>query len=78
MGVCIWYWVSEGILCFTFVIFSNLWGGRGNLCDYAGYVKFIAFIFYHVYLLCGTNAIIPVMYEEDGKFCDGIWVMISC
>ena len=46
MGVCIWDWVSEGIPCFTFVDFYLMWGMRGNLCDCAGYVKVIAYIFY--------------------------------
>ena len=30
-----------------------------------GYVKVVACIFYCVYLLCGTNAIIPMMYTKD-------------
>ena len=65
MWVCIWDWVSEGIPCFTFVNFYILWGRRGNLCDCAGYVKVIAYIFYCVHLLYGTNIIILVMYAKD-------------
>ena len=56
MGVYIWDWVSEGIPCFTFVDFYILWGRRGNLCDCVCYFKVIAYSFYCVYLLYGTNA----------------------
>jgi hypothetical protein len=50
---------------FFFVDFYILRGRRDNLCDCAGYVKVIMYIFNRIYSFYGIDAIISVMYAED-------------